>query len=233
VRSARTRVRALQSLSLHAVSSHNRIQAYSTKNRPVFGPGRSFGEPQGGDDIVAVGSPYRRAEFALFVLAQLLRVRAVCIGDPNVFGAATIADKSDSPAVRRKARLGIEAHTCGDFTGFAAGKGQSIEIADEFEDESFAVRRNIQGKPGALVSGEFDLACRLERKGRVFFASSAAREGTARRAAISEKKRANFMHASRYRDGTVVFLEEGCQWRLSRGAEGARLIAPVPSPEKR
>ena len=39
MRSARIRVRALQSLSLHAVSSDNRIQAYSTKNRPVFGPG--------------------------------------------------------------------------------------------------------------------------------------------------------------------------------------------------
>src|SRR5271166_2838517 len=39
VRSARTRVRALQSPSLHAVSSDNRIQAYSTRNRPVFGPG--------------------------------------------------------------------------------------------------------------------------------------------------------------------------------------------------
>jgi|HubBroStandDraft_4_1064222.scaffolds.fasta_scaffold05675_2 hypothetical protein len=46
VRSARTRVRALQSLSLHAVWIDNGIQAYSTKNRPVFGPGRSFGEPQ-------------------------------------------------------------------------------------------------------------------------------------------------------------------------------------------
>src|SRR5580700_5466007 len=31
MRSARTRVRALQSLSLHAVSSDNRIQAYSTR----------------------------------------------------------------------------------------------------------------------------------------------------------------------------------------------------------
>jgi hypothetical protein len=39
VRSARTRVRALQSLSVHAVWSDNRIQAYSTKSRPVFGSG--------------------------------------------------------------------------------------------------------------------------------------------------------------------------------------------------
>jgi hypothetical protein len=36
---ARTRVRALQSLGLHALSSDNRIQAYSARNRPVFGPG--------------------------------------------------------------------------------------------------------------------------------------------------------------------------------------------------
>ena len=45
MRSARTRVPALQSLSLHAESRDNLIQAYSTKNRPVFGPGWSFGEP--------------------------------------------------------------------------------------------------------------------------------------------------------------------------------------------
>ena len=30
---------------------NNRIQAYSAKNRPVFGLGSSFGEPQDWDDV--------------------------------------------------------------------------------------------------------------------------------------------------------------------------------------
>jgi hypothetical protein len=112
----------------------------------------------GGDDVVAVGSPGRRGELALFVLAELFGIRAVGVGDPDVFGAAAITEESDFLAVGGKARLRVEAHAGGEFAGFAAGDGHRVEIADQFEDEGFTVGRDVEGKPGAFGGFEFDVA---------------------------------------------------------------------------
>src|ERR1700722_16836227 len=74
---------------------------------------------------------------------------------------------------------------------------------------------------------------RAGSRGRVaiFFASSAAREGTSRSAAISKEKRTDFMHASRHRDGTVVFLKDECQsfLRNHREAIAAMDFFTVPT----
>jgi len=57
----------------------NRIQAYSTKNRPVFGLGSSFGEPQVQSHGPGLEESYSRAQkLARRKLACFITVRPVC-----------------------------------------------------------------------------------------------------------------------------------------------------------
>src|SRR5690606_38951195 len=106
------------------------------------------------DQKLAVGSPCRRVEQAVVLVADLNRVGAVGRDGPQVVAAATVGGEGDPAAVRRPARLDVPGHARGDAGGDAAGDRHAVQVAEQREHQLAAVRGHVDVHPGAFVGFE-------------------------------------------------------------------------------
>jgi hypothetical protein len=102
------------------------------------------------------------------VLARdLARVRSVLVADPDVVGAAAVADVGEVRAVGAVARLPFPRGPSDEELRLAARDRHAPEVAEQVEDERRAVGAHVDLQPGPLVGVDLDLARRAVLGGHV------------------------------------------------------------------
>ena len=106
-------------------------------------------------DRISRRRPGRRDHGRIVVTrGELPRTAAIGVHHPQIVRPRAVAHQGDAAAVARVGRLGVEGHTGGERPRHAAASRRLIEVAEEVEDQSLAVRRGVQGHPGPLVGVE-------------------------------------------------------------------------------
>jgi hypothetical protein len=115
----------------------------------LAGAGRALrGEVLARHDVLAVGRPVGAVEEAEGLFADLLRVLAVAVGDPDVVAAPLVAGEGELLAVGAVARLLLPGDVVGQGARLAAADRQRVEVAQEVEDDLLAVGGDIEAHPG-------------------------------------------------------------------------------------
>ncbi len=92
-------------------------------------------------------------------------IRPIRGHQPEIVPTVAIRDEGNRGAVRRPPWHAVPRHPLRDARRLAAVDGNRVEIAQQIEDETTAVRRHVERDPRPLVSGEAQGAFRLQRKG--------------------------------------------------------------------
>ncbi|WP_243654435.1 hypothetical protein [Novosphingobium sp. PhB57] len=70
---------------------------------------------------------------AVFFLGDPPGIRAVGIGNPEIFAAVPIADESDLAAIGREYRLRLEGIACKNRARLPAFRGKRVDVAQQIE----------------------------------------------------------------------------------------------------
>ena len=123
---------------------------------------RTPGAGEGGaprHDAPAVGQPRRGRDPGLAVLVHRARVGSVRVHQPEVRLAAAVGDEGDRRPVRREPGVRVDRRPAvpGEALGAAALRRESVEVAEQVEDEGGAVRGDIHREEGALGGLELEI----------------------------------------------------------------------------
>ena len=114
--------------------------------------------------VLAVRRPHRRHVVVALGVGELARVAAVGVRHPDVLGAVPVAHEDDPGAVGRVARLHVVALPARDAGRVPARDRDRVQVAEQLEDDGFAVRREVERDPRPLVGREIEGARGDERE---------------------------------------------------------------------
>jgi hypothetical protein len=92
----------------------------------------------------------------LALLADLHRVAAVGVHDPDVLGAVAVTDERDARAVRAEARLEVPLDAVGQRLGLAAVDPHAVDVAEHVEHQMPAVGADVHVRPARLARVDGD-----------------------------------------------------------------------------
>src|SRR5579871_5523378 len=95
---------------------------------------------------------------------NLFQVRSVSPAGPNILRAVSIADEDDTVSVRGEMRLAVERRSRQNRFGFSTRDWNGVDVAEQFEDDRLAVRRDVERYPSAFVRVEGNRTGGMERK---------------------------------------------------------------------
>src|SRR5207245_7688526 len=110
------------------------------------------------DDVLPVGRPGGRSEFALLVFRELARNGAVGVHDPNILRAITVGEESDELPIGRIAWLAVEREAGRQSLRLAAFHRHGVAVAPEVKGHGIVVGREVERDPDPFAHSELYLS---------------------------------------------------------------------------